>query len=179
VGSRISLTRISNATNPAGFGRVMDFDGGRRFAGHRRAQHFALLPALSKPKGRVSNAEDARRAITILLDGTGGSDGAPIFALSGPSPLGLSEPRLEFPNLQQTSCRHFECLRKLIEDEDCRVPDTAFNAADIGPVQPRFERQIFLRPTPLLAHLSHVEPHQAPDIHAPAGRICGLSIYGL
>jgi hypothetical protein len=66
-----------------------------------------------------------------------------------------------------------------MENQDGRVTNAALDTADVCAVEAGFESEVLLRPSPFLTDLPHIESHLLPNIHAPAGRTCCLTIYGL
>lgn len=67
--------------------------------------------------------------------------------------------------------------RNLRDYDERRIAHPALDAANIGAVQPAFERELFLREAESLPVSSHVPPDATPNIHAQEGnalRLIGL-----
>ncbi len=58
-----------------------------------------------------------------------------------------------------------QCIGQSSKNDNCRIPRTPFDAADIGSVQARFEGQLLLGPAPFLADPLNVQPDLPPNIH--------------
>lgn len=62
-----------------------------------------------------------------------------------------------------------ERVRYLPQHLHRRIPSPAFDAANVGQVDPSFMRELLLRELPLDAQAPHVRADDLPPVHCPRG----------
>lgn len=70
---------------------------------------------------------------------------------------------------QQPVHGNFQRVRDFLQYYDRRIPNSAFDTTDVGPVDLALEGQAFLRKALFLAEFCDVEADPAPNIHGSKG----------